>query len=363
MAFSFERNTPHIEGNWPSHIYIPVNSTPALNKIFEVCLQHYSEVSPLLIIREKSFHISLSKPFYLRHHHIESFVEKLKLGLTFSSSCLLEIHPEYQILTNETKTRSFLTVPVEDCNGCLKQLISCADTALTSFKQERYYTDPLFHISIASMALSETQEKAINNQRDSHEPVVHVYMSSCVEERESEEEEREEGRCRVQDEMGEEREKRERERESYRERDREKESNGEREKIFEMKTELVREREKKKVKEKKRVLKDDDICAEIVRKREEDSLMGHNTSKIHVSILEGKRALQQTVPLWAQQDEEDSEDQENDEVHVACLSVHSVRCRIGDKEFDFPLRSPGEPTGKAGTGALGAKRVRVESYR
>mmetsp|Transcript_25226 Transcript_25226/g.24148 ORF Transcript_25226/g.24148 Transcript_25226/m.24148 type:complete len:96 (-) Transcript_25226:1-288(-) len=74
----FKRQYEAIDGNWPSYIYIPVDRLKSLPTI---CTNHFRKVNKIsaadIVIDEKEPHISLSKPFGLRFHQIDSFIEQI----------------------------------------------------------------------------------------------------------------------------------------------------------------------------------------------------------------------------------------------------------------------------------------------
>jgi len=66
-----------------------------------------------------------------------------------------------EVLTNDEKTRSFLTIPVTNSsNESVRNLMTIVDYVLSKFGQKRYYSDPKFHISIASWKYEECIERA-----------------------------------------------------------------------------------------------------------------------------------------------------------------------------------------------------------
>ena len=83
----FVRTFAHVDGNWPSFVYISVQRqhAPNFSRLAKACLRDYlrqkSVAGELLssssIVVEDAPHISLSKPFILRSHQIEPFLQKL----------------------------------------------------------------------------------------------------------------------------------------------------------------------------------------------------------------------------------------------------------------------------------------------
>jgi len=73
------------EGNWPSFVYVTVRKGKALSRVLSRALRHGGAFVPL---SEQQLHISLSKTFYLRAHHIEPFLQELSLSIGLISRCV-----------------------------------------------------------------------------------------------------------------------------------------------------------------------------------------------------------------------------------------------------------------------------------
>jgi len=115
-------------------------------------------------------HISLSKPFFLQHQNIESFISNLTKRFekcfdpfhvmfepnavndpddsnTASSSPSCQI----QVLVNPRGTRSFLTLPM-NTNSTEKiiDLIHATDDVMKEYNMPTFYPQPKIHVSVAS---------------------------------------------------------------------------------------------------------------------------------------------------------------------------------------------------------------------
>ena len=95
-------------------------------------------------------HISLAKPFYLQKQSIKPFLSDLEKRLSIIQPLYIQFNINsmdgIEILVNDNKTRSFLTVSVWDkYENQLKGLISAIDTIMIKYGLESYYTNPKFH--------------------------------------------------------------------------------------------------------------------------------------------------------------------------------------------------------------------------
>lgn len=83
----FKRSFAHVEGNWPSHIYLPIPTTKKLLILREACVMAYKEDKVddgCEFFHNKDLHLSLSKPFVLLHHQIDPFLKKLARNIRVS---------------------------------------------------------------------------------------------------------------------------------------------------------------------------------------------------------------------------------------------------------------------------------------
>jgi len=124
-------------------------------------------------------HISLSKPFFLQHQNIDSFIENLTKRFekcfdpfnvmfepnafqqptqndkddtnTASSSPATTPSCQIQVLVNPRGTRSFLTLPMNSNSAeGIKKLINATDDVMKEYNMPTFYPEPKIHVSIAS---------------------------------------------------------------------------------------------------------------------------------------------------------------------------------------------------------------------
>jgi hypothetical protein len=127
---NFIRSVPHTIGNWAGRVFLPIPMpfAPTLARFANVAIDKWnrklllrpSDANPPVLIPHdlSTFHISLSRPFYLTLASIEPFISRLKSFFALENkSLVVAISDESEILVNDDKTRSFVTLPVVSGEG------------------------------------------------------------------------------------------------------------------------------------------------------------------------------------------------------------------------------------------------------
>ncbi|KAI0325050.1 hypothetical protein GY45DRAFT_1330864 [Cubamyces sp. BRFM 1775] len=174
------RTTPHVEGQFAAYVYIPV-LVEKRSKLYKLLLRIFEAAKrkvPILhsigfpdnlgglsnteTAKENTntdvpasedngsieLHISLTRPTFLRAHQRNDFkravqkAAKSKRKFSASFATLSE-------LTNDERTRTFLTLEVGAGHDELKALSDDLTPILKSIRQKEFYQDPRFHASIA----------------------------------------------------------------------------------------------------------------------------------------------------------------------------------------------------------------------
>ncbi|PLW22439.1 hypothetical protein PCANC_25685 [Puccinia coronata f. sp. avenae] len=126
-----KRSRPQIDGDWPTHIYIPINfeekSQEILQKVIKKLAQEdKSNVWHSLIEKNTevfSLHLSLSRPSFLKTDERDDFINQMRkfiggvdlFGINFSNFSTLE---------NDNLTRGFLVLEVGTGHSHLNLLVA-----------------------------------------------------------------------------------------------------------------------------------------------------------------------------------------------------------------------------------------------
>lgn len=152
------RTFKHVDGNWPSHIYVKVAPSDPLDDMQDISERAISKLSDALKdgpqgrclhpIKSSDFHISLSRPFVLREHHIKPFLVGLRKHLATVRRFNYTLGGE-RLLSNDDGTRSFASVLVAEGAPQFRCLIDILNHLLKEFRQRPYYKDAIPHTSVA----------------------------------------------------------------------------------------------------------------------------------------------------------------------------------------------------------------------
>ncbi|KAG2365151.1 hypothetical protein BDR07DRAFT_1278095, partial [Suillus spraguei] len=163
------RTTPHVEGQYAAYVYIPLIVHPgtALYSLIDEVLVVTKEMVPAahaigeigtcqngggLVVnsshRVRELHLSLTRPIFLRAHQREEFKQAIKL-IASRRARFQASFATFSELTNDERTRTFLSLEVGAGHNELRDLLSVLSPTLRSLRQRDFYTQPRFHVSIA----------------------------------------------------------------------------------------------------------------------------------------------------------------------------------------------------------------------
>lgn len=147
------RSFPHVEGNWPSHVYIEVASDCLRFQSQSVAesMKSYLSSSPsrkVHMTHVDEYHVSLSRPFVLRSHHIDAFMKALRNAIHEEKSFDYTFE-DYKIFMNDEKTRSFGSIMISQGKKAFVRLICMINRVLIDFRGLPFYENPEPHVSVA----------------------------------------------------------------------------------------------------------------------------------------------------------------------------------------------------------------------
>ncbi|KAG0145104.1 hypothetical protein CROQUDRAFT_723603 [Cronartium quercuum f. sp. fusiforme G11] len=160
-----KRSKPHVEGDWPTHIYlsleIPDEVKKLIDKVVEQLPQDTRKWHSLMITQDNKLHLSLSRPLTLKAHQRQTFRSSLTHAI--SKAGHVKFHfARFCSLVNDDRSREFLALEVGSGHSTLKELIERINWVLSSFCLEEYYSKPIFHSSLCWRSMKdEVDEKLI----------------------------------------------------------------------------------------------------------------------------------------------------------------------------------------------------------
>ncbi|RLM00732.1 hypothetical protein CFD26_108287 [Aspergillus turcosus] len=174
-----KRVIPHVEGNWPTHIYLEwYPSKGELAVLDDILSQveaklggHAREIHSLLrsdLGVQLPLHISLSRPVVLRTEQRQPFLDMFQTALQESTVPAFSVNP-YSLdwVSNYERTRWFLVLRVtKPANDNLNRLLGLSNRFLAHFGQPPLYADTqhedlshCFHVSLAWSLTEPSPEK------------------------------------------------------------------------------------------------------------------------------------------------------------------------------------------------------------
>ncbi|KAG0144503.1 hypothetical protein CROQUDRAFT_659942 [Cronartium quercuum f. sp. fusiforme G11] len=160
-----KRSKPHVEGDWPTHIYlsleIPDEVKKLIDKVVEQLPQDTRKWHSLMMTQDNKLHLSLSRPLALRAHQRQTFRSSLTHAI--SNAEHVKFHfARFCSLVNDDRSREFLALEVGSGHSTLNELIERINWVLSSFCLEEYYSKPIFHSSVCwRLIKDEVDEKLI----------------------------------------------------------------------------------------------------------------------------------------------------------------------------------------------------------
>ena len=145
------RSFPHVEGNFPGYIFLKVDHANGLGSaadgVLRVARGLLGSGRALHAIDPPEMHVSLSRTFAVRRHHIGPLVELLTQRLGDFSAFSMTLSGA-KFYCNDEQTRTFVGIKVMDGADRVKELVLAVDRAMRAFKLPSYYSEADFHVSV-----------------------------------------------------------------------------------------------------------------------------------------------------------------------------------------------------------------------
>jgi len=183
------RTTPHVDGQWAAHVYVPLALRGTLRRVVERAVElAKGEVTGLRVLgggmgldpdkdavaEVRELHISLTRPFFLRGHQREEMKRAVR-DAARAQPPFAASFAAFSDLTNDEHTRTFICMEVGAGHQELRALSDALTPALHSFRQKEYYEQPRFHASFAWVLLD---HPAQNSHSQAPEPLESAPLPS-----------------------------------------------------------------------------------------------------------------------------------------------------------------------------------------
>ncbi|CAF1236073.1 unnamed protein product [Rotaria sordida] len=165
---------PHERGNWSLTIYAYVECSSHLDTMIDDLIEIFNNENENWK-RLIELHISLSKTFPIRFHHIESIQKGLQHELSISMIKFSTRIENVTILNNEDESTSFLVFTL-DQDRQFSKLVEIIDKILHEHRYPCYYENPCFHISFAYSIDKNRQEKLPSDWKDKCLSILKQYQ-------------------------------------------------------------------------------------------------------------------------------------------------------------------------------------------
>ena len=183
-------------GDWPTFVSIQLpHSAPFSRFIRASFRQHLESKLPTELTFHPSLHVSLSQPFSIRFHQIQTLRDSLERIVSSFNAFILRFSSKLQRFRNEAK-RCFYSFPFQpaSCSSLLLLSTEIDEKILRDFSFDRkgyFEGEKKFHVSF----LSYQEEKEEEKEEDEillEEEWLEDTMLLCEEEEEEEDEKEEE---------------------------------------------------------------------------------------------------------------------------------------------------------------------------
>ncbi|UJR08701.1 hypothetical protein I4U23_012959 [Adineta vaga] len=163
----------HEEGNWALAIYAFVDCSSYIDTMIDDVIDIFNEKTEIWK-RLGELHISLSKTFPVRFHHIESIRKNIQNELAISMNRFSTHVEDVTILNNEDGSTSFLVFTL-DQHRQFSRLVEIIDKILNEHRYPCYYENPCFHVSFGCSTHKNREEKLPHDWKEKCQSVFKQY--------------------------------------------------------------------------------------------------------------------------------------------------------------------------------------------
>ncbi|KAI7462887.1 hypothetical protein D0860_07119 [Hortaea werneckii] len=151
-----KRVTPHIEGNWPTHVYLEWRPNPEEAQLLAglIAAQHaddkvagdQTKIHSLLqndLGVSLPLHVSLSRPLVLRTEQKDPFLDRMRNAILTSGVHAFTVRPDgLRWHSNESNSRYFLVLSLERTQKAeMSSLLSACNRVAKAFDQPLLYAE------------------------------------------------------------------------------------------------------------------------------------------------------------------------------------------------------------------------------
>ncbi|EFA80482.1 UPF0406 family protein [Heterostelium album PN500] len=165
----------HVDGNYPTYVYVKIPTSDDINAMIEEVGSIAKEHDVLEVVDD--YHVSLSRVFTMREHHIDTFTSEMTTKLKNIKEFTINFET-ISTFVNDGQSRLFFSANVCRNVDKLNDTIKKIDQVLKQFKFPVFYETPLPHLSVNWKAIEPTDPLVINPIKDM--PLKHSTKSTIV---------------------------------------------------------------------------------------------------------------------------------------------------------------------------------------
>lgn len=146
------RQFAHVDGQYATHIYLPVRPEAALGESLRRCCADLGRRSGVHALDPASYHLSLSRTVTLSRAQIDGFNDALRVALRRCAASRAPVSDALVALPNDTRTRHFAALELQagtEAHASICAMIDAVDAVLARYALPSFYAERRLHFSIA----------------------------------------------------------------------------------------------------------------------------------------------------------------------------------------------------------------------